>query len=88
MGMACFPAEAPKTGAHKIGAAISGPRIAGGKITEMSFCLKNVVLAAVWRCVSRIALRTPRSIGVTFPRSTLQRQPRLLLREEGQQCAN
>ena len=37
MGMGVFPAERTKKipGAHKIGAAISGPRIAGGRITDM-----------------------------------------------------
>ena len=33
----------------------------------------NVILAAVWRRASGSALRTPRFVGVSFPRSALQR---------------
>ena len=38
MGMGVFQQKEQKIpGAHKLGAAISGPRIAGGKITDMRF---------------------------------------------------
>ena len=38
MGMGVFLQKEPKMpGAHKIGAAISGPRIAGGRITGIRF---------------------------------------------------
>ena len=36
----------------------------------------NVILAAVWRRVSGLALQTPRFVALTVPRSTLQRQLR------------
>ena len=43
MGVGGFPAEREKKrGAHRIGAAISGPRIAGGKIIDVRFFLQDV----------------------------------------------
>ena len=43
MGMGVFPAERTKKmpGAHKIGAAISGPRITGGNFMDTTLFLKN-----------------------------------------------
>ena len=44
MGMEVFQRKEPKiSGAHNIGAAISGPRIAGGKITDI-FCFEVIEL--------------------------------------------
>ena len=40
MGMGFSSRKSPKTpGAHKIGAAISGPRIAGGNFMDITFFL-------------------------------------------------
>ena len=37
MGMGVVQEKKRMPGAHKIGAAVSGPRIAGGKVTDMRF---------------------------------------------------
>ena len=46
MGMGVFQQKEQRIpGAHDIGKAISGPRIAGGKITDMRIFLISVVLS-------------------------------------------
>ena len=45
MGMGVFLQNQKIPGAHKIGTAISGPRIAGEKITDMRLFLSEIVSA-------------------------------------------
>ena len=55
MGMGLFQQKEPKMpGAHKIGAAISGPRIAGGNFTDIT-----LLVAPVLRDTARLSQRYP-----------------------------